>query len=215
MIWALVAFHASAQKSDVDQVLQSRYKSPTKSIVIDVEAKLDAAILWDLQQRLSKTFWQTVQINPGFSMSFDHVEKLGDRKYTMADLMAAYERIRVLAPAVHHVLLVDGETYTPGRSRNYSLSRNAPLKGSVGVISVEVLMLPPYVTQEFATRRLTERLYKSIKKRLITMYGYQPAVPDCLLRFFRSVAFIDELPDDVCPADRRILEAEGILRPRM
>lgn len=186
---------------------------PTKLIVIDVQAKLETALLETLRARLASTFWQSVQVNADFPMRFDNVEMLGDKRYMMMDLMREYSRLRVPTPTTHYLLLVDGETFSPSKDRNFSLSQNDP-RGSFGVISVEVLRLPPFVTPEFAQRRITERLYKSIKKRLITMFGYQPAVPDCLMRFFRSVAFIDELPDDVCARDRQVLEAEGVLRPK-
>ena len=181
--------------------------------MIDVDAKLDTKILTDLQLQLSRTFWQPVQINALFRMDFKGVQTLGEKQYMMEDLMRAYERIRPASPSVHYLLLVDGQTFSPAKARNYSLSRADYVRGSIGVISIEVLKLPEYVTAEFSQRRLTERLYKSIKKRLIHMYGYQVAIPDCLLRFFRSVEYIDQLPPDVCPADRTRLEAARILRP--
>ena len=189
------------------------YTTKVQSIVIDVEAKLDTKILTDLQLQLSRTFWQPVQVNALFRMDFEGVHTLGEKQYMMEDLMRAYERLRPVSPNVHHVLLIDGQTYSPAKARNYSLSRADYLRGSIGVISIEVLKLPKYVTAEFAQRRLTERLYKSIKKRLIHMYGYQVAIPDCLLRFFSSVEYIDQLPTDVCPTDRARLEAARILRP--
>lgn len=181
--------------------------------MIDVEGELDADLIKQLTQRLEAKFYPAIEWNLNFPINLSGVETFGDKQYDVEQLMFRYVQQRPLSTRRHLILLIQGETFSPAGQRNYSRTYHNFQEGSVSVISLSVLRLPPYTTKDFAQRRFGERLYKSLVKRLISMYGYQPSEPDCLLRFFRSIEFMDELPDDVCPSDRTTLEQYHVIKP--
>lgn len=206
-----VFFFSTAAFSQNQQILPE--KPTAKEITIDVHGYLEPILIKNLKKRLENDFYQQISFNVGYSLDLYEIETFGDKKYNIEDLFKAYDKSRIPTPLVHYILLIDGETFSPSQKRNYSLTRHDFYAGSTTIISMNVLHPPHFVTKTFFQKHLEDRLYKSIKKRLISMFGYQPDKPDCLLRFFRSVEYIDQLPEDVCPDDRKILEEHYILKP--